>query len=289
MIATVSLNPSVDVVLTLPRLVGALNRASAEMVCPGGKGINVSIMLHRLGLETVALGFIAGAMGRALRELLAAEGVQENFITLDKGETRVNVKIPSLQGIEINAPGPSIDIHAYEKLIEQLDHLKKPDMLVLSGTVPPSLPAETYAEIVEFMASKGVETVVDCEGPALRKTLAKHPFLIKPNVTELGQLYAQMLMTEVDIVKYAQKAQDEGARNVLVSRGAEGAILLTESGEAYSCPVTPGTLVNAVGAGDSMIAGFLAQWCQTEDLESSLDFAVAVGSATAYSPWLAKI
>ncbi|MDR0848543.1 MAG: 1-phosphofructokinase [Propionibacteriaceae bacterium] len=290
MIATVTLNPSVDVVLTAPRLnVGAVNRASAETMYPGGKGVNVSIMAHRLGMDTLALGFIAGPMGHALRGMVQAEGVREDFITLGKGQTRVNVKIPSLQGTEINGPGPAIDTHSYEKLVEQLDRLKKPDMLVLSGAIPPSLPADTYAEIAEFMASKGVETVVDCEGPALRQALDKHPFLIKPNVAELGQLYSQMLMTETDIVKCAQRAQDEGARNVLVSRGPDGAILLMESGEAYACEVTPGTLVNAVGAGDSMVAAFLAQWCTTQDLESALDFSVAVACATAYSPWLASV
>jgi len=288
-IATVTLNPSLDYVVRAPRLIwGSLNRVDEASVFPGGKGLNVAIMLHRLGLETKAIGFIAGATGHAVLELIRAEGLGQDLYEVSQGMTRINVKVLGDKTTDINGPGPAIGERDMALLLAQLDALHHHDIVVLGGTLPRSLPENTYAQLIGLFWDKGLDFVVDTEGPALRAVLPARPFLIKPNVAELGQIYGSLLLGEDDIVATARRAQSDGARNVLVSRGGDGAILVTETGEAYSADVPPGRLINPVGAGDAMIAGFLAEWLASHDYAAALDFAVSVGSATAYSPWLAS-
>lgn len=288
MIATVTLNPSLDYVVRAQRLtVGGLNRVDEIGVFPGGKGLNVAIMLRRLGLDAKAIGFVAGATGHAVLELVRAEGLGQDLHQLAQGMTRIDVKVIGERTTEINGTGPAITEQDMAYLLAKLDALHHHDIVVLGGALPPSLPHNTYAQLIGLFWDKGLDFVVDTEGPALKAVLAARPFLIKPNVTELGQLYGNLLLGEDDIVAAARQAQSEGARNVLVSRGGDGAILVTETGEAFSADVPPGQPVNPIGAGDAMIAGFLAEWLSSASYAAALDFAVSVGSATAYSPWLA--
>ena len=289
MIYTVTLNPSIDYVMTLDQLTqGAVNRANQAVVYPGGKGINVSQVLVEHHVKTVALGFVSGFTGEFITQALSEKQIQTAFITLPHGMSRINVKLNSSEETEINGQGPMINEEAIESLYEQLEQLKPGDSLVLGGSIPSSLPETFYQLIMQRVNTKGIDIIVDTTKQALLSTLVLKPFLIKPNQDELAELFESSINSQDQVIAYGKKLQALGARNVLVSRGKEGAILLTETGEILSSNVPKGVVKNAVGAGDSMVAGFIAGYLDTHSFEHALKLGVASGSATAFSSDLAK-
>lgn len=289
MIYTVTFNPAIDYVLRMDRLEpGSINRASQELIQFGGKGINVSTVLGNLGTESVALGFLAGFTGRAIEAGLSAAGVRTDFIHLPEGFTRINVKIKAGEETELNGRGPAIPPEALEALFRKLDALTGGDILVLAGSIPASLPSDIYERILERLDGRGISAVVDAEGDLLANVLKYRPFLIKPNRLELGGMFGQTLETLDEVRACAAKLQERGARNVLVSMAGDGAILLDETGRFHQAPAARGTVRNSVGAGDSMVAGFLAGWLDSGQYESALRLGTAAGGATAFSDGLAS-
>ncbi len=289
MIYTVTCNPSLDYIVDVPGFrLGVTNRTTAEMLMPGGKGINVSMVLQNLGIENTALGFAAGFVGDEICRNLEEIGCKTSFIRLENGISRINVKLRSADGTEINAKGPTIPEDALQKLMLQLDTLQSGDILVLAGSIPTGMPMTLYQDIMERLSKKDVLIVVDATGDLLCHVLPYHPFLIKPNHHELGEIFGVTIETEEQIEKYAKRLQEQGARNVLVSMGGKGAALLAEDGMFYRLPAPKGTLVNSVGAGDSMVAGFLTGWLETKDYKHAFRFSVATGSASAFQDGLAK-
>ena len=290
MIYTVTFNPAIDYVVRLdtPLEVGEVNRAKGEDCVLGGKGINVSGVLAELGCKSVALGFVAGETGAWLERGLAAQGIDTDFIHLEKGMTRINVKIKAGQETELNGAGPDIPESAMEALEEKLDTLKEGDILILAGSIPASLSQTTYERLLARLDGKGVRAVVDATRDLLVNVLQYHPFLIKPNNHELGEIVGQVLKSDEEIVAAAKTLQDKGARNVLVSMAGDGALLLDEQGEVHRIGTPKGKVVNSVGAGDSMVAGFVAGYLQTGDYKTALRLGTACGSATAFSLGLAK-
>lgn len=289
MIYTVTFSPSLDYVMHLPKLtLGAVNRAAAEQIYPGGKGINVSILLSRLGLPNKALGFAAGFTGTALLELLREQRCDADFIRLPEGNTRINVKLKADGETDINGQGPHIPRECVQTLMEKLDALQSGDGVVLAGAIPISLPEDIYQRILTRLAGRNILCVIDATNGLLKKTLVHRPFLIKPNAHELGEMFGVTLHGREDVTRYAREAQALGARNVLVSMAGDGAVLVTEQGQVLSAPAPRGTAVNSVGAGDSMVAGFLAGWYTTGDYAKALNLGLAAGSASAFGPWLAS-
>lgn len=290
MIYTVTFNPALDYVIRMESLkLGTVNRSSAEAVYYGGKGINVSTVLKNIGVDSVALGFVAGFTGKEIEEGVKNMGVATDFIKLPEGMSRINVKIKAEQETEINGQGPAISMEKVEKLFEKLDRLEKGDCLVLAGTIPASLPSDIYEQIMDRLKDKEIRIVVDATKDLLLNVLKYHPFLIKPNNHELGEMFGVVLKTDEEIVEYAKKLQERGARNVLISMAGDGAILLTETKEVYKMGVPKGTVVNSVGAGDSMVAGFVASYFKEHDYLKALKFGTATGSATAFSEGLATL
>ena len=290
MIYTVTFNPALDYAVYLDEFVpGAVNRTSQESLCCGGKGVNVSIVLHNLGVETVALGFLAGFTGRIIRTWLGEMGVASDFIPLSHGMSRINVKIKYQGETEINGQGPDIDQKALQSLFEKLDRLGEGDTLVLAGSIPASIPADIYQQILARLQGRGIRYVVDATGRLLENVLEYHPFLIKPNHTELGEICGCTLDPEDTqaIARCARSLQVRGARNVLVSMAGAGALLISEDGQSFRQAAAKGTVRNSVGAGDSMVAGFLAGWEQHHDYQKALRLGTAAGGATAFSPNLA--
>lgn len=288
MIYTVTFNPAIDYVVWLDRLEpGSINRARQELIQFGGKGINVSVVLGNLGVDNRALGFLAGFTGQAVEQGLAQMGVQTDFIHLEAGVTRINVKIKGGEETELNGRGPDIDPAALGQLFEKLDGLAGLDVLVLAGSIPASLPSDVYEQIMARLDGKGVRVVVDAEGELLSKVLRYRPFLIKPNNLELGGIFGRELHTQEEIRACAAALQERGARNVLVSMAGDGAILLDEQGGFHQIAAPQGTVRNSVGAGDSMVAGFLAGFLQSGSFEQALRMGAATGSATAFSDGLA--
>lgn len=288
MIYTVTFNPSLDYVIQVDKLVpGEINRTTHEAVYPGGKGNNVSVILSNLGHSSKALGFTAGFTGEALENMLKEFGCDTAFIRLPEGSTRINVKINAGEETEINGQGPVITEEAQQALFEQLDALKEEDILVLAGSIPNTLPSDIYERILEHLQGRGIHFVVDATKDLLLKVLKYHPFLIKPNNHELGEMFGVTLKTRDEIVTYAKKLQEMGAKNVLVSMAGDGAILLTEDGIIYKAKPPKGKVLNSVGAGDSMVAGFLTGYLNTGDYEKAFRLGVVTGSATAFQYWLA--
>ncbi|MCM1082747.1 MAG: 1-phosphofructokinase [Clostridium sp.] len=288
MIYTVTFNPAVDYVVHSDELtVGAVNRSQKEEIYFGGKGINVSMVLGELGIKSKALGFVAGFTGNAIEKGIADKGVCSDFVKLDKGFSRINVKIKAKDETELNGQGPDILQEDLDKLFGKLDEIGDGDTIVLAGSIPGSLPSDIYERILERLAAKKVRAVVDATKELLMNVLKYKPFLIKPNNFELGEMFKTELKTDDEIVAYAGKLQDMGAVNVLVSMAGDGAILLDENGKVHKCGVCKGSVKNSVGAGDSMVAGFLAG-CEAGDYEYALKLGTAAGGATAFSDGLAN-
>ena len=288
MIYTVSFNPSLDYIVSMNGFeLGKTNRTTKEQILAGGKGINVSTVLSNLGIENVALGFIAGFTGQELKRMAAEQGLHTDFIELSQGVTRINVKLKDYDGTEVNGMGPDITPEAIEELMNQVRRLQKGDVLVLAGSIPSSMSNTIYRDIMEELSPKGIRFVVDATKNLLLNVLKFHPFLIKPNNHELGEIFGTELMTHASVIPYAKKLQEMGARNVLVSMAGEGAVLVAETGQVYMLSAPKGKLVNAVGAGDSMVAGFLAGWEERRNYEYAFKMGVAAGSASAFSELLA--
>ena len=289
MIYTVTFNPSLDYVVQVDDFaVGEINRTRTESIYPGGKGINVSLVLQNLGLPSVALGFTAGFSGAEIERLLQEAGCHCDFIAVKEGYSRINTKIISGAETALNGQGPQLSEAELAALFNKLRRLTQDDVLVLAGSIPASLPDNIYEQILELLQPVGTRVVVDATGDLLLKVLKYRPFLIKPNHEELGEFFGRgPLLTEEEILAAAQRLQQQGARNVLVSRGANGALLLDENGKLHKQASPKGTLVNSVGAGDSMVAGFLAGYLQTQDYDAALRLGVAAGSASAFKAWLA--
>lgn len=288
MIYTVTFNPALDYVVRLENFhPGETNRSDSDGVQFGGKGINVSIVLRNLGVESVALGFLAGFTGRGLEQGLRNAGVRTDFIWLERGLTRINVKLKAEEESEINGRGPDIPSHALEELFVRLDRLGEGDILVLAGSIPASLPKDIYRRILERLEGRGVLSAVDAEGELLRETLPYRPFLIKPNRRELGEIFGRSLAVGGEIEECARQLQAWGARNVLVSMAGDGSLLVDERGECHRLAAPRGTVRNSVGAGDSMVAGFLAGWLKDHNCAAAHRLGAAAGSATAFSDGLA--
>ena len=291
MIYTVTFNPSLDYTIRMNTLkLGEINRTEEEVIFPGGKGINVSIVLKNLGTASTAMGFLAGFTGHEIERLLKEKGVKSDFIYLNHGDSRINVKIvPSAHAKEtaINARGPVIEAEKIQELYDRLDQLKAGDMLVLSGSIPSSMPSDIYMDIMKHLEGRGIDITVDATRQLLAKVLPLHPFLVKPNHHELAELFNVEISTKDDVEKYARRMQEMGARNVLVSMAGDGAVLVGESGKAYRLDAPKGKLVNSVGAGDSMVAGFLAGWAKHHNEEEAFRWGVCTGSASAFSTELA--
>lgn len=288
MIYTVTFNPALDYVVRMDELaLGQVNRTVSEDVQLGGKGINVSWVLRELGHENVALGFVAGFTGKAIEDGLAAKGVATDFIHLPAGLTRINVKLKAGEETEINGKGPDISAEALEELLHKLDALGEGDVLVLAGSIPASMPSDVYESILARLEGKKVLCAVDATRDLLVNVLKYRPFLIKPNNHELGEIFGRTLTTDEEIRECAAKLQEQGARNVLVSMAGDGAMLLDENGVCHRLAAHKGKVKNSVGAGDSMVAGFLAGYLDSGDYEQALRVGSAAGSATAFSDVLA--
>jgi len=288
MIYTVTFNPSIDYIVDVKNFeLGSVNRTSAELMFPGGKGINVSMVLSNLGFENTALGFLAGFTGKSVQKMLEVNGVNADFIEVEEGLTRINVKIRAQQESEINGMGPAIKESDIKKLYEKLDNIKDGDILVLAGSIPAVMPETMYSDIMEHLKDKDVKIVVDATKDLLLNVLKYKPFFIKPNNHELGEIFGVELNTRDEVVPYAKKMQEKGARNVLVSMAGEGAVLVAEDGQVYKSPCPEGKVKNSVGAGDSMVAGFIAGYLESGDYKKALNKGLVTGSASAFSDNLA--
>jgi len=289
MIYTVTFNPAIDYVVHFDQLrPGEINRNEAEEFQFGGKGINVSNVLRTLGFDTVALGFVAGFIGEGFEKGLAEMGLKVDLIHVKEGMTRINVKVKAAEETEINGIGPIITEADMEKLYEKLDAIGPEDLLVLSGSIPKCLPGDTYERIMARLDGRGIPIAVDATKDLLVNVLKYHPFLIKPNNHELGEIFGRVLKTDEEIADCARKLQDMGGRNILVSMAGDGALLLDENGQVHRIGCPKGKVLNSVGAGDSMVAGFLAGWLGKGDYDYALKLGTATGSATAFSIGLAE-
>lgn len=288
MIYTVTFNPSLDYIVSVDDFkLGLTNRTSSELILPGGKGTNVSTVLKNLGFESTALGFVAGFTGNEIVKRLNDMGIKSDFISIENGISRINLKLKSIDGTEINGAGPDISEEKVNKLMDKLNQLKEGDVLVLAGSIPSSMSDNIYRDIMADLKDRGVMIVVDATKDLLLNVLEYHPFLIKPNNHELGEIFDVKLTTREEVIPYGRKLQEKGARNVLVSMAGEGAILIAEDGQVFDAPAPKGKLINGVGAGDSMVAGFVAGWIEKQDYEYAFHMGVASGSASAFSENLA--
>ena len=295
MIYTVTFNPSLDYIVEVNNMtLGATNRTSFEQMLPGGKGLNVSFVLKNLGFDTTALGFLAGFVGEEIEKRVAETGVTCEFIKLTEGCSRINMKVRNVDGTEVNGMGPEIPAEKVQQLLERLDSLKKEDILVLAGSIPSSMPATIYSDIMARLCKDDEANgnaplmVVDAtKDYLLLNVLPYRPFLIKPNHHELGELFEVKITTREEAVPYAKKLQEQGARNVLVSMGGLGAVLVDEEGGVHLSEAPEGVVVNSVGAGDSMVAGFLAGWLEKKNYEYAFHMGLSAGSASAFSEKLA--
>ena len=288
MIYTVTLSPSIDYVVRLSNMrFNITNRTDSEEYYFGGKGINVSQVLAELDLDSTALGFLAGFTGDAIEKGIRNSRIRTEFIRLSEGFTRINIKIKSGGETEINGQGPDIPAEALEELMKKLDRIQDGDTLVLAGSIPKTCPDDIYERMLERVKGKNIMIAVDATKQLLVNSLSMHPFLIKPNRMELAEIFHKEVETQEDVFKYAGKLQEMGARNVIVSLGRRGAVLLDENGETHSCGVLKENVVNTVGAGDSMVAGFIAGYQKTGDYGYALKLGSACGNATSFLPGLA--
>lgn len=290
MVYTVTFNPAVDYIIHLKEELqdGETNRSSGEELYYGGKGINVSTVLHNLGINTAALGFIAGFTGRQIQAALCGMGISNDFIDLEDGFSRINIKLKAQKETEINTQGPKISAEAIDRLFKKLADIKDGDVLVLAGSIPASLPPDIYEKIMERLSGRDIRIIVDATGQLLVNVLKYRPFLIKPNSHELEEIFGVKMESIAQIIEYAKKLRDMGAANVLVSMAGDGAVLVTEHGDVHQIGVPEGKVVNSVGAGDSMVAGFIAGFMKRGDYLEALRTGTAAGSATAFSKGLAQ-
>lgn len=288
MIYTVTFNPALDYIMRVDDLQSKdINRTRSEEIYYGGKGINVSVILTRLGVENKALGFVAGFSGKQIEDMLVSDGIKTDFVHLKEGYTRINVKIKCDRELDINANGPEIKSEEVDALFEKLEELKSGDYLILAGSIPKALPDNMYEKILERLDGKGVNFVVDATGDLLKNVLKYKPFMVKPNHHELGEIFGVEITALEDIEKYAKKLQEMGAKNVLVSRGKDGAALIDEFGKVHTMGNVPGKIISSVGCGDSMVAGFVAGYAKEKDYAYALKLGSACGNATAFSSGLA--
>lgn len=288
MVYTVTFNPSVDYIVSVNDFeLGMTNRTASELMLPGGKGINVSIVLGNLGIANIALGFMAGFTGDEIVRMLEQAGVQSAFIKLEHGISRINLKLKNIDGTEINGQGPDIGQQQIDQLMGKLDQLNTDDVLVLAGSIPSSMPDDIYQQILKRLSDKNMTIAVDATKDLLLNVLEYHPFLIKPNHHELGEIFGVTLSEWSDVIPYAKNLQERGAKNVLVSMGGKGAVLIAENGQIIAGESSKGVVKNTVGAGDSMVAGFMAGWMQKRDYEHAFRMGLASGGASACSENLA--
>jgi 1-phosphofructokinase len=288
MIYTVTFNPSLDYIVDVDHLrLGSVNRTTHEVIYPGGKGVNVSIVLKNLGFDNTALGFLAGFTGEEIRERMQKAGINAEFITVREGMSRINIKVRSDEESEINGMGPMIGSADIEKLYQKLDTLTEDDVLVLAGSIPSVMPETMYSDIMKRLEGKRIRIAVDATRDLLMNVIPYRPFVIKPNNHELGEIFGVELKTREDVIPYAKKLKEQGARNVIVSMAGEGAVMVAEDGMEYSSPAPKGKVVNSVGAGDSMVAGFLAGYLATGSYEQAFRMGMCTGSASAFSEELA--
>ena len=288
MIYTVTFNPSLDYIVSVKDFrPGMTNRTSSELMLAGGKGINVSIVLGNLGIKSTALGFIAGFTGDEIVRRLHNGGINSEFIKINDGISRVNIKLKSIDGTEINGQGPHIDSSHIEQLMNRLRRLESGDVLVLAGSIPAGISDNIYKDIMDMLKDKGVQIVVDATSRLLTNVLEYNPFFIKPNQHELGDIFNVTLNTQEEVIPYALELKKMGAVNVCVSMGGKGAILVADDGNVYKAKAPDGILKNSVGAGDSLVAGFLSGWIEKKDYEYAFRKGVATGSASAFSERLA--
>lgn len=288
MIFTVTFNPSLDYIVRVDEMrLGTINRTTYEQLLPGGKGINVSIVLGNLGHPSRALGFSAGVTGVALEKLLTDAGVDADLVHVEEGFTRINTKVKAQEETELNGQGPHITAADVDELFSKLDVLGQDDTLVISGSVPNTLPSDMYEQVMERLAGHGVRIVVDADRDLLTRALSLRPFLVKPNNHELGDIFGVTLKTRDEVVPYARRMQEMGSQNVLVSMAGEGGVLVAADGQVYQSPAARGTVVNSVGAGDSCVAGFLAGLMETGSYQTAFQMGLAAGSASAFSDHLA--
>jgi 1-phosphofructokinase len=287
-IFTVTFNPSLDYVVGLDSFrEGEVNRSEWEHIYPGGKGINVSMVLKNMDIRNIALGFVGGFTGKEIQRRVKEFGCYIDFVKLKSGNSRINVKIKADKESEINGQGPDISERELGELFEKLGFIEKGDILVLAGSIPAALPEDTYEKIMEFMENRGVRIVVDATGELLLKVVKYKPFLIKPNKMELGEIFGVTVENRNDVILYAKRLQEVGAKNVLVSMAGEGAILIDENDNIHEMQAPKGVVKNSVGAGDSMVAGFIAGYLMNNDFEEAFRMGVATGSASAFSETLA--
>ena len=288
MIYTITFNPAVDLVIQVQNCqLGTLNRSMSEEYVAGGKGINMSVVLKRLGIDNIATGFLGGFSGKYIEEFLEKEGINPQFISVE-GTTRINVKVKGEVETEINASGPTVDAEKFQQLMNYFeDVLTEGDIVFLAGNTAPGLDETSYVAIAKLCYARGVKLVLDTTKNSLFACLTYQPFIIKPNLHELEELFGVNIQTKEEMINYAFQLQEKGARNVLISCGGEGAFLVSETGQVFTSNIPKGTLVNSVGAGDSMLGGFMAKFIETNDYRKSLKQGAASGSATAFSVGIA--
>ena len=288
MVYTITFNPSMDYIVTVDDFkLGYTNRTTSEMMLLGGKGINVSFVLNNLGISTTAIYFSAGFVGDEITRLVQENGIKSEEIRLKNGCSRINLKLKSYEGTEINSAGPDITDNDIEELYNRIDSLSDGDFLVLAGSIPKSVPATIYSDIMKRLDGKGVKVVVDSTGDILVNSLKYRPFLVKPNKHELGDIFNVELSTTEEVISYAKKLREMGAENVIVSMAGDGAVFVSSDNAVYDMPAPKGELINGVGAGDSMVAGFLAGFIEKSDLEYAFKMGISAGSASAFSEYMA--
>ncbi len=288
MIYTVTFNPSLDYIVSVDDFtLGRVNRTTKELVYPGGKGVNVSLVLKNLGMENTALGFTAGFTGTEIERGLKEWGCLTDFIQIPEGMSRINMKLRSREESEINGQGPKISEEALEELYQKLDAMEPEDVLVLAGSIPNSMPDSSYEQILARVQEKNIRAVVDATGDLLVNVLKYHPFLIKPNNHELEEIFHVPMDSQETIVAHAKKMQEMGAQNVLISMAGDGAILVAADKSVWQSPAPKGKVVNSVGAGDSMVAGFITGYLKSKSYEKAFHMGICTGSASAFSERLA--